>query len=152
MRMLRIALVAYLVLGLSACSGSSEKKESDKDGDKEGTVDGGKKGDSDGESRGSINPDKLVGTWEITKSAVLPPGTKATVEFTKDGKMTMTATVQGKTFTQSGTYKVNGDKITATQKGPGGQEKTETDTIRTLDDTKLVIVDPMGKVEEYKRK
>ena len=144
MKILRSTLVACLVLGLSACSGSSEKKESDKDGNK--------KGESDKGNSGPINADKLVGTWEITKSAVLPPGTKATVEFTKDGKMTMTATVQGKTFTQSGSYKVNGDKITATQKGPGGQEKTETDTIRILDDTKLVIVDPMGKVEEYKRK
>jgi uncharacterized protein (TIGR03066 family) len=143
MRMLRFVLLTCLVLGLSACSGSSSgKKENDKDGDKKGEAERGI----------PINPDKLVGTWELTKSEVVPPGTKATVEFTRDGKMTTTATVRGKTLTASGTYKINGDKITATQKGPRGQEKTETETVRTLDDTNLVIVDPMGKVEVYKRK
>src|SRR5215471_11549230 len=105
MKFLRFALVACLVLGLSSCSGSSEKKESDKEGDKKG----------DPERGIPINPDKLVGTWELTKSPVLPPGTKATVEFTRDGKMTMTATRRGKTFTVGGTYKIEGDKITATQ-------------------------------------
>ena len=149
MRILRLALVACLVLGVSACSGDSGKKESDKDGDKRGTVDG-KKGEP--EKGIPINPDKLVGTWELTKSEVVPPGTKATVEFTRDGKMTTTATVRGKTLTASGTYKINGDKVTATQKVPGRKEKTETETVKVLDDTKLVIVDPMGKVEEYKRK
>src|SRR5262249_3927041 len=143
----RFALVACLMLGLSACSGSSEKKE---DGEKKGTVDGGKKGEPE---RGiPINPDKLLGTWEMTKSEAVPPGSKATVEFTRDGKMTTTVTIRGRTFTASGTYKINGDKITATQKRPGGKEKSETETVRTLDDTKLVIVDPEGKVEEYKRK
>ena len=147
MKILRFALVACLMLGLSACSGSSEKKE---DGEKKGTVDGGKKGEPD---RGiPINPDKLIGTWEMTKSEAVPPGTKATVEFTRDGKITMTATLQGKTVSDGGTYTLNGDKLTFTRKGPRGQEKTETDTIKTLDDTKLVIVDPAGKVEEYKRK
>ncbi|HMF19050.1 MAG TPA: hypothetical protein VKE98_17710, partial [Gemmataceae bacterium] len=93
MRMLRFAFLTCLVLGLSACSGSSEKKESDK----KGTVDE-KKGEP--EKGLPINPDKLVGTWEITKSEVLPPGAKLTIEFTRDGKMTLTATGQGKTITQ----------------------------------------------------
>jgi len=143
MRILRFALVACLVLGVSACSGNSGKKESDKDGDK--------KGESDRGSRGSSNADKILGTWEVTKSAVLPSGAKATVEFTREGKMMMTVTFRGKTVTQDATDKVNGDKITTTQKRPGGKEKTETDTIKTLDDTKLVIEDDMGKIEEYKK-
>ena len=134
------------MLGLSACSGDSGKKESDK----KGTLDEEKKGEPE---RGSpINPDKLVGTWELTKSAVLPPGTKATVDFTRDSKMTTTATIQGRTLTWGGTYKLNGVNITATQKGAGGKEWTETNTIQTLDDRKLVLVDDEGHVDEYKRK
>jgi uncharacterized protein (TIGR03066 family) len=95
------------------------------------------------------NAKKLVGVWEVTKSESAPPG--ATLEFTRDGKMKLRAEVKGKQFEMGGTYKVEGNKIHATFTA-GGQEKQETGTIKTLTDTRLVIEDLKGKVDEYKRK
>src|SRR5215471_21580845 len=122
MRILRFVLVACLGLGLSSDSGSPEKKERDKDGDK--------KGDSDRGSSGPINADKLVGTWEITKAAVLPSGATATVEFRKDGTMHLISTYRGKMLTKDGRYRVEGNKLTTiltmTRNGVTGKEKTET--------------------------
>src|SRR5262245_3233615 len=148
MRSLRFAFLTCLVLGLSACSSNSEKKESDKDGDK--------KGESERGSSGPINTDKFVGTWEITRAAVLPSGATATVEFRKDGTMHLLSTYRGKMLTKDGTYRVEGNKLTTTltttRNGTTSKKKTETDTIRTLDDTRLVVVDDQGQVDEYKRK
>jgi uncharacterized protein (TIGR03066 family) len=96
------------------------------------------------------NAEKIVGVWEVTKSATpAPPG--ATVEFTKDGKLKFRAEVKGKALEAGGTYKVQGNKIHVTFKA-GNQEKQETGTIKTLTDTRLVIEDPKGMVDEYKRK
>jgi uncharacterized protein (TIGR03066 family) len=50
----------------------------------------------------SFNRGKIVGTWESTGgSQSLPPGAKMTLEFTKDGKMSMTisAGIVNKTIT-----------------------------------------------------
>jgi uncharacterized protein (TIGR03066 family) len=96
------------------------------------------------------NAKKIVGVWELTKSATpAPPG--ATLEFTKDGKLKFRAEVKGKPIEEVGTYKVQGNKIHVTFR-VGGQEKQETGTIKTLTDTRLVIEDPKGKIDEYKRK
>jgi len=95
------------------------------------------------------NDKKIIGTWEVTKADNAPPG--ATVEFTKDGKIKLRAEFKGKSIAIDGTYKVEGSKIHTTLKF-GGQERKETGTIKTLTDTKLVVEDPKGKVEEYKRK
>jgi uncharacterized protein (TIGR03066 family) len=51
--------------------------------------------------------DKLVGVWHPAKS-------EDTVEFTKDGKLTVKVTAGGKTADIQGTYEVKDGKITAT--------------------------------------
>ena len=95
---------------------------------------------------GKGNADKIVGTWEVTKPGKgTPPG--ATVEFTKDGKMIMTATG----VKMEGQYKVEGDKITATMK-LGEVEKKESLKIKSLTDTALVTEDEKGDVDEFKGK
>ena len=93
------------------------------------------------------NADLIVGTWEVTKGD-MPLG--STVAFTKDGKMT--ANVKGVPQAMEGTYKVEGDKITTTMKNPAGQEVTDTDTIKTLNDTTLIMEDKQGKTIEMKKK
>jgi uncharacterized protein (TIGR03066 family) len=106
----------------------------------------------------TVDEDKIVGTWEVTKSAGgLPP--QATVQFTKDGKLKISVTVQGltkdnkkvnQTVTIEGTYKVEGDKLSIAMK-QGAKENKETMTIKTLTDEKLVTVDPKGKEDEFKK-
>lgn len=96
-----------------------------------------------------IDKNKIVGVW-VPKDAKSPPGT--TVEFTKDGKVKMHIPLEKKDFNIDGTYKIDGNKFTITLKGPGGKEKTETETIKTLNDTTFTTVDEGGKVTEFTRK
>jgi uncharacterized protein (TIGR03066 family) len=79
------------------------------------------------------NADLIVGKWEVTKPA---EAAGMTMEFTKDGKMNIG--MKG-TNIASGTYKVDGDKLTTTGKGPSGKEETDTMTIKTLDDKTLNV-------------
>jgi uncharacterized protein (TIGR03066 family) len=140
MRVLGLTLTACLVLALSACSGDTGK---DKGKDKDG------KNGKDGAKKS--NAEKIIGRWEVVKSeGPTPPG--STFEFTKDGKMKMTVMIKGKEETVQVSYKVEEDKITVTMKGPDGKENSETATIKTLTDTKLVTEDAKGKVEEFKKK
>jgi uncharacterized protein (TIGR03066 family) len=96
------------------------------------------------------NAEKLVGTWSVTKSEDAPPG--ALLEFTKDGKLKLTVKVEGKEISVEGTYKVEGDSITVTMKGPDGKEKTEKAKIKELTDKKLITVDEKGKIDEFAKK
>lgn len=86
---------------------------------------------------------KLVGTWE-TKEGF-------TIEFTKDGKLTVTVKVEDKAISVGGTYSVEGNKLTVALK-EGAQEKKETATIKKLDDKELVTVDAKGKEDTLKKK
>ena len=95
------------------------------------------------------NAKKLVGVWELVKSAEAPPG--ATVEFSRDGKMKVSFELKGKAVNIAGTYKVEGDKIRTVQEF-GGRKNGETLTIQTLNDTTLIWRDARGKVDEFKRK
>lgn len=128
MRVFGLALTACVVLSLSACSGKSDKKD-----DKGGA--------------GKSNADKIIGKWEPATAD--PKSGGIVLEFTKDGKMLIAVT--GLPKAMEGTYKVEGDKLTTTGKGPDGKEKTESGTIKTLTDTKLVI-EKDGKADEFKRK
>jgi uncharacterized protein (TIGR03066 family) len=94
------------------------------------------------------NAKKIVGTWEVT-SGPMPPG--ATLEFTIDGKMHATARVGGVTMVKEGTYEVKGNKLTTSGKSSSGQDMNGTDTIKTLNDKKLVIENKDGRVLEFKR-
>jgi uncharacterized protein (TIGR03066 family) len=107
----------------------------------------------------AVDKDKIVGTWQVTKSAGGLPG-DAVLLFTKDGKLKITITVPVKskenkktsqTFTLEGTYQVEGDKLSVVLK-QGGKENKETMTIKTLTDKKLVTVDPKGKEDEFEKK
>jgi uncharacterized protein (TIGR03066 family) len=131
-------LVICLGLVLVGCGGGNKSKSNTG-----GTV---KNTSTKDTGTQASNAEKIIGKWEVVKSEDTPPG--AIIEFTKDGKMTMTATVKGKARTIEGTYKVKGDTIISGPKG--GPE--ETATIETLNDTTLIIVDEKNKKDEFKRK
>jgi uncharacterized protein (TIGR03066 family) len=110
-----------------------------------------KKDDAAKKELPKIDAAKLVGTWEITKpSGDIPKG--SVVVFDKDMKLKVTIDFNGKKLEIEGTYKVNGDKLEVTVKGPDGKEETDTDTIKSVDDKKLVIVDKDGKEAELEKK
>jgi uncharacterized protein (TIGR03066 family) len=139
MRALRLVGIACVVLCLAACSG---KKDEGKDSGK--TTPTG----------AASNADKIVGKWEMTKAPKGEEAIPTTYEFTKDGKLKMTSKVMNADVTVEGTYKVGeGDKMTITMKTPDGKEVSETGTIKTLNDTTLVLLNEKTKEEmEFKRK
>src|SRR5690349_19928197 len=52
--------------------------------------------------------EKIVGSWEVTKSEEPPPPVGAVVTFGKDGKMKVTRKQDGQDVTLEGTYAVEG--------------------------------------------
>ena len=94
-----------------------------------------------------IDAKKLVGKWE-------PKDKKKDVtivlEFTKDGKLIVTAAGDGKEAKFDGTYKVDGNKLITTLKF-GEKEQSETHTVTKLTDTELVSKDEKGKEETLVR-
>lgn len=100
-----------------------------------------------------IDDKKIVGKWELTKSSDEGAPKGAIVEFTKDGKLTITIDFNGKKIELGGKYTVKGDKLTVTVVGPdGGEGKEQTDSIKELTDDKLVIEDSKKKETEFKKK
>jgi uncharacterized protein (TIGR03066 family) len=96
---------------------------------------------------------KIVGTWVLVKADsknTPPPGT--VVEFTKDGKMTITVTVEEKKLTLNGSYSIEGDKLKTKVTTPDGQESRDTDTITKLTDKELSLKDTKGQKTEFKKK
>src|SRR5438046_526803 len=92
---------------------------------------------------------KLVGKWELTKSPDEGAPKGALVELTKDNKMTITIDLNGKKLELAGKYKLDGDQLTVTITPPdGGKEETDTDTVKTLSDEKIVLLDKKGKETE----
>jgi uncharacterized protein (TIGR03066 family) len=180
MRSLGLALMACVVLALSACSGDTGKDkgkgqdgkhgkdsqgkdrksgEDGKDGKGKGGTNGeggkAKDGKNGKESSSKSNAAKLIGTWEFVKAedkAAAPP-TGTTFEFTKDGKQIRTMPLPGvdKPSKVEAAYKVEGDKILVTSKDPGGKEKTVSAPIKKLTDDTLII-EQDGKAVEFKRK
>src|SRR5262245_28888013 len=121
MRSLRLVGIAFLVLCLAACSGK-DKKDSDRQDDKKGSY-----------------AEKIIGKWVLTKA---PEGaTLGTIfEFSKDGKVNWLAGEGDEPI--PGTYKIDGDKLTLTLPSPeDGKPKSETSTIKTLNDTTLVRIE-----------
>jgi uncharacterized protein (TIGR03066 family) len=99
-----------------------------------------------------VDAAKLVGMWALTKSADAEAPKDATVEFTKDNKVTITFKANDKEIKLEGTYKVDGDKLTVKLSVPGGKDNEDTDTIKTLTDEKLVLVDKQNKENEFTKK
>src|SRR5262245_63034550 len=128
MRILRLVGTAFLVLCLPACSGKEKKDD-----------------------KQAINAEKIIGKWEVAK---VPEGTSAPIfVFSKDGKVERLGGEGDEPI--PGTYKIDGDKLTITLPDEDGKPKTETSTIKTLTDTKLVTVDKVEGKEieiEFKKK
>jgi len=124
-----VVLGSFAVLGLLAVAGSVNSEEK-----------GG-------------NADKIVGKWnmEFSEKDKAPPGAKGTVEFTKDKKLKLAMSFKigdkEQTITADGTYEVNGDKLKTTIKF-GGQEKSDTDTIKKLTDKEMVLFNEDKKEEK----
>lgn len=83
-----------------------------------------------------IDAKKLVGKWESKD----PKAPKLVVELAKDGKITITGKEGDKEFTATGTYKLEGNKISVAVKF-GDKEEKMTRTISKLTDTELVSKD-----------
>ena len=96
---------------------------------------------------GSDTAKKIIGLWEITKGDA-PPG--ATIEFTKDGKLSLRAKVNNMDLKVDGTYEVKDESIVS-KLTFNGQTKSETHKITKLTDKQLIVQDEQGKSEEYKR-
>jgi len=94
-----------------------------------------------------IDAKKLIGKWEPPDT---PKGVSVVIEFTKDGKLVVSADVGGKTEKTEANYKLVGDRLTINGKLPGG-EKRETLTVLKLTDAELVTKDERGKEETLKR-
>ena len=72
----------------------------------------------------------IVGTWEIVStSGDIPKGTLIT--FDKEMTVRVSIAFNGKTIDIEGTYKVEGDKLSVTIRGPDGKEEKDTDTIKS---------------------
>ncbi|MBN9117639.1 MAG: TIGR03066 family protein [Planctomycetes bacterium] len=94
-----------------------------------------------------IDAKKLVGKWEPKEK---PKDASVTIEFTKDGKVTVAVVADDKGSKFEGTYKVDGNKLTVAMK-TSGKEDTQTRTVIKLTDTELVTKDEKGKEREFTR-
>jgi uncharacterized protein (TIGR03066 family) len=124
-------------------------------------------------SEGNPKQEQIVGTWEVARSdeematdarvppkgaappaaalqAKMPP--KATVEFTKDHKVKITAKVGEQVIRRDLTYEVNDDKLTTVERKPGGKDQTDTVTIVLLTDSRMVTKDANAKIVEFRKK
>jgi len=117
------------------------------------------------EDKAKSNKDKIVGVWKVTKLASgLPPG--KTCEFTKDGKVELSADLEltldfqgqevkgtGKAKIAAGTYEIDGDKLKITLKGAGKDKKdlVHATTIVKLTDKVLETKDAKGNVNTFEK-
>ena len=90
---------------------------------------------------------KLVGRWEPKEPK---KGEEFVLEFTKDGKVTVKGTLDGKPQTLEGVYQFDGGKLTFEVKAPGEVIK-ETIALTKLTDDEFEGKDKEGKVEALKR-
>src|SRR5688572_7127758 len=94
---------------------------------------------------------QIVGKWEVTKADAgsVPPG--AVIEFTKDGKLKITAKKDDMEVSFDGTYKVDGSKVAMTMK-LGEKERTNSITITMISDTQMSVEGDDGKKVEFTKK
>ncbi|HWG47393.1 MAG TPA: lipocalin family protein [Gemmataceae bacterium] len=140
MQLLRWTLLGCLIVGLAGCARSNSSEPT--------ALRSSSKPD---QTPQTTNKEKIVGTWEATKSDPVSPG--GTLEFTKDGKMKLSTKLNAQTVIDSpGTYEVEGDKLTTALKGLDNKEEKRTDIIEKLTDTQLIIKYTEGKSVEFKKK
>jgi len=93
---------------------------------------------------------KLVGVWSLAKAGGnLPEG--STVEFTKDGKLTVQVKSDGKEVKLEGTYTFAKDQLSVKLK-LGDDKIEETMTVKKLTDDELVTEDKDKKIDSFKKK
>ncbi|MBM3981622.1 MAG: hypothetical protein FJ304_15355 [Planctomycetes bacterium] len=102
-----------------------------------------------GAARADDTP-KLIGKWEVTKSGGETP-VGSTVEFTKDGKMTALVPLDGKATKLTGTYKLDGKKLSV--KLALNEQKIEHDfTVKFKGETELELEYPDKTADTLKKK
>ena len=99
------------------------------------------------EEKEKIDGAKLVGKWEPKEPK---KGEEFVMEFTKDGKMIVAGTLDGKPQKLEGSYKLAGDKLSFELKASGETIK-ETITLLKLTDDELEGREKDGRVEVLKR-
>lgn len=90
---------------------------------------------------------KLVGKWEPVKPE---KGEGMKLEFTKDGKLTVTGDANGKEVKLEGTYKLAGDKLTFSLKFMD-VAIDDTVTLTKLTDDEMAGKDKDGKEAAFKK-
>jgi uncharacterized protein (TIGR03066 family) len=103
------------------------------------------------EKKADTNKEKLVGSWEITKSEEGAPPVGTVITFAKDGKMKITTKKDDKETTDEGVYVIEDDKVTVTVKHDDKEDKHKI-TIKKLTDTEFVAENEKGKTIECKKK
>ena len=86
----------------------------------------------------------MVGKWEVSKGEEGTVAEGTLIEFTKDGKVNVVMKQDGKEEKMAGTYKVDGNKFTATLK-VGEDEHTQTITITKISETEMSTENKDGK-------
>ncbi len=95
-----------------------------------------------------IDVKKLVGKWEPSDAK---KDVKVVLEFTKDGKLSVTADAAGEQVIVSGSWKLDGNKLTLEMKS-GENEIKDTVTIKKLTDNVLEAEsDSKKRLEKFKR-
>jgi uncharacterized protein (TIGR03066 family) len=86
-------------------------------------------------------PAELVGRWHVSEGEMAG----ATLEFRRNGTMTVRMTVAGKDYLMEGTATVSGKTLRTTAENPlTGKAETGAQTIVTLTETELVTQDGKG--------
>lgn len=96
-------------------------------------------------SAGDVDGKKIVGKWTMKKGEET-----GTIEFTKDGKLTVSHSKDGKEFKMNGTYEISKNKITV-HFDKGGKKDTKMGTIETLTADTLVINPEEGEKMSFKK-
>jgi uncharacterized protein (TIGR03066 family) len=96
------------------------------------------------------NPKLVVGQWKVVKASpgTFPLGT--VLDLSKDAKVKVVGSRDGKGFVHAGTYEVDGAKIIITVKVEGEQQK-HTLTITKISDTEMVTEHGGGGTIEFKK-
>src|SRR5262245_50569477 len=95
--------------------------------------------------------EKVVGTWKLVLSATGETDVDLVLELHQGGKMVIRQTFKGGVpSVYEGTYRVVGNELPYEVKR-GGLVKKETLTIKKLTADELIVVDPDGLKEEFKR-
>lgn len=134
MKRIIVGLFVCVIAVAAGCSSSSTS--------------GGSNAASGSPSGGGGASAKIQGKWEAAGKSDMPAG--SSIEFGADGKLTFHMDVNGKQMSlPAGSYSVSGDKVTLKKDGPKPEE--EVNTIKSISDDGLILVDPKGKEESFKR-